>query len=84
MASTRAGVRSTDNGESAAGYIHNVSPVKTSDAKKTKYFNALLQTDRDEYHDMVVFHTELHRQFTQAAENLTSVKVTNITRCLSK
>lgn len=84
MASVGAGASANNNQESALGYIHNVSAVKTSDAKKAKYFNALFQTGRDEIHGIVIFQAELHRQFVQAAENGTPVKITNITKCLSK
>lgn len=82
MASTHMDV-GTRESESAVGFIHNVSRMKISDAKKIRYFNAISQTGRDEFHNSVVFLPEFHQQFNQAAQNRTGVKLTNITRCLS-
>lgn len=68
--------------DNVTGYIHDVSPVKTS-ARNTKYFNASFQTNHNEFHHSVVFSPEKHTSFVQAATNNTPVKICNITKKLS-
>ncbi|XP_056613837.1 uncharacterized protein LOC130429354 [Triplophysa dalaica] len=62
-----------------SGYIHDVSPVKTS-KRNNKYFNAVCQNGRDEYHDIVVFTADKHGTFTSAAGNKTAIKMNNVKR----
>ncbi|KAL0146571.1 hypothetical protein M9458_058202, partial [Cirrhinus mrigala] len=58
--------KSDDKSDSVCGYVHNVSPLKTAVKTCNKYFNAVLQVDRDEFHNVVVFAAEKHTAFVQA------------------
>ncbi len=69
--------------DSISGYLHNVSPIKTS-RKNNRYFNATLQVSRDEYHNTVVFATEKHDTLNTAATNKTPIKMKNARKTISK
>ncbi|KAK0136493.1 hypothetical protein N1851_027391 [Merluccius polli] len=72
MASSMKKARTED--ESMVGFIHGLSPVKIS-KKNSRYFDATLQTGRQEYHRLVVFGPEKHKVFEQAAIAKTPVKL---------
>ncbi|XP_064626139.1 uncharacterized protein LOC135486901 [Lineus longissimus] len=57
-------------------FIHNTSPIKTSRSNKD-YFNAVAQTNKNFYMDIVCFQPKLHNQFRKAEEQKSPVKLTN-------
>ena len=65
------------------GYIHSVSPVKVS-ARNTKYFNFVVQTDRDEYHHGVSFAPEKQAVFLAASQRSQGTELSNVRRVPSK
>lgn len=69
--------------ENLQGYLHCVSSIKLSQ-RNVKYFNAILQTQREEYHKVVCFSLEKHRCFAQASKNSTAVQLTKVKRSVSK
>lgn len=69
--------------EAEEGYLHCVSPMKTS-RKNYKYFNYVVQTSRDTFRNGVSFSPEKHSSFQQAAASKTPIKLTNVKRVLSK
>ncbi|KAK0151769.1 hypothetical protein N1851_006870 [Merluccius polli] len=60
--------------ETVVGHLHSVSPIKTS-RQNARYFEAMLQTGREEYNRVVCFASEKRTQFLQAAENSQAVKL---------
>ncbi|XP_046906057.1 uncharacterized protein LOC124487777 [Hypomesus transpacificus] len=68
--------------DSIVGYLHCVSPVKTS-RRNLRYFEATLQTGREEYHRVVAFSVDKRIPFTQASQNNSPVKLANVRRGLS-
>ena len=69
--------------DSMVGYLHCVSPVKTS-RRNVRYFEATLQTGREEYHRVVAFSVEKRMPFTQASQNNSAVKLANVRKSISK
>lgn len=69
-------------GATVTGYFHCVSPVKTS-KKNNRYFNAILQTDRHDYQNTVVFTPDKHEQLKLAERNKTPIKIHNARKKLS-
>ncbi|XP_067278206.1 uncharacterized protein [Pseudorasbora parva] len=67
---------------SISGYLHSISPIKISRANN-RYFNAILQVSRNEYHDTVVFAMDKHDTFSTAAKNKTPVKLKNAKKSIS-
>lgn len=59
------------------GYIHAVTPVTVS-RKNFKYFKLTFQTQRDVFHQTIIFAVE-HLMWSTAAKNGTAVKLTNTT-----
>ncbi|XP_064632913.1 uncharacterized protein LOC135491154 isoform X2 [Lineus longissimus] len=59
-------------------FIFNTSPLKRSSRTNRDYFNAVCQTDKDEYIDTVCFKTNLHQQFRKAELERTPVKLENV------
>ena len=57
-----------ENDESLIGYISNVTPVKTSEDGRSKYFKASIQVGKTEHQDMVIFSQEKHENFVKFAE----------------
>lgn len=72
-----------EKNEDVLCYIHQVTDIKSS-PKGAKYFNAILQTNKDEYHSTVVFNLEKHKEFTNAADVKKTVKLQRVARTLSK
>ncbi|CAL8247380.1 unnamed protein product [Merluccius merluccius] len=68
--------------ESVAGYLHSLSPLEVS-KKNARYFDATLQSGREEYHRVVVFSTEKRQIFEQAAIAKKPVKLTRVKRTIS-
>ncbi|KAG5276396.1 hypothetical protein AALO_G00131460 [Alosa alosa] len=68
--------------ESAVGYLHCLSPIKTS-KKNGKYFDCLLQTGCEEYHRLVAFSTGKRPAFVQSSLEKQAVKLTNVRRTVS-
>lgn len=66
------------------GYIHNVSAVKLSQAKKRKYFNAVIQVSREDFYDVAVFCGEKHSVFLRAQNCRTAVRLAGINKQPSK
>ena len=65
------------------GYLHRVSPVRNS-AKKTKYFDCILQMSRDKFRRAVVFDAGKHARFEKAAAKHTPLKLGNVEKYLSE
>ncbi|KAL0967849.1 hypothetical protein UPYG_G00258180 [Umbra pygmaea] len=57
------------------GYIHHVSPVKSSQSKKP-YFTATFQ-EENEYRKLVVFNNRQHASFKAIETNRSPVKISN-------
>ncbi|CAM4685260.1 unnamed protein product [Leuciscus chuanchicus] len=64
------------------GYLHNVSPAKNS-KKNNKYFTAVIQSGRREFHRVVSFSMEKLSPFSHASNTGTAVKLRNVRRSLS-
>ncbi|KAF4115308.1 hypothetical protein G5714_002797 [Onychostoma macrolepis] len=64
------------------GYLHSVSPARNS-KKNNKYFTAVIQRGRHEYHQVVSFSLDKLTAFSQASKNGTAVKLKNLRRSLS-
>lgn len=73
-----------DDEHSVTGYIHNVTIIKISAAKKSKYFNAVLQCSRDDFYHVVVFCSEKRNIFLRAQNCRTAVRLSGITKQPSK
>ncbi|VDI03381.1 Hypothetical predicted protein [Mytilus galloprovincialis] len=67
---------STSSSEEIVGYLHDISPIKTS-KNNTRYFNATLQ-NRDEFHRLVCFSLDKLSAFTNAEKMKSPLKLTNI------
>lgn len=50
---------------SILGYIHGVSPFKTSSKTNVRYFEATLQTEKEEFHRLVSFVSNKPETFLQ-------------------
>ncbi|XP_072564249.1 uncharacterized protein [Paramormyrops kingsleyae] len=68
--------------ETLQGFLHCVSPTLVS-KRNSKYFTALLQTSRDDFHKVICFCQEKQTSFAQASKNKTGVKLTNVKRSIS-
>ncbi|KAG7467869.1 hypothetical protein MATL_G00136760 [Megalops atlanticus] len=68
--------------ETVVGYLHSVSPLKNS-KKNVRYFNATLQSGREEYRRVVVFAVDKRPAFTQASVAKRAVKLTNVRKTVS-
>ena len=66
-----------------SGYIHKVSPVKTS-KRQNRYFNAIIQTAEDEFHDIVCFNADRRNQLKSLEDTKAAVKISNITKTPGK
>ncbi|XP_070564414.1 uncharacterized protein [Ptychodera flava] len=66
--------RSSNNVE---GFIVNVSPLKTS-AKNAKYFNGVIQTQREQYQNIVCFSPDKHEVFTSLLKSKSPIKLQNV------
>ena len=75
MGSPAKRVRTED--DVVVGYLHCISPVKSS-LKNNRYFEASLQTAREEYHRVVSFSVDKRVSFTKPSENSVAVKLGNI------
>ncbi|KAL2076441.1 hypothetical protein ACEWY4_027969 [Coilia grayii] len=64
------------------GYLHEVSPVKTS-WRNVSYFDATMQTDQGDYKRVVCFSPEKRAAFQQATDNKQSVKLINAQKTIS-
>lgn len=65
------------------GYLHSVSPVRTS-RRNVTYFEATVQTGREQYHRLVVFSVGKRMAFVQASQNNCAVKLGNVKKSVSK
>ena len=72
-----------NEGETVVGHLHSVSPVKTS-KKNSRYFEATLQTGRQEFNRVLCFSTEKRNAFVQAAQHSPAVKLTGARKTVSK
>ncbi len=70
--------------EDVCGYIHNVTECRMSLYKRIKLFNAVIQTNRDEFRNMAIFSPEKHTTFQQAEKNKSPVKLSNVSKRVSK
>jgi len=84
MASPAKRARSSDaESEVVSGYLHNVSPVKVS-RRNTRYFEASVQTGREEYRRVVCFSPEKRAACVQASENKQAVKLIECRKAISQ
>ncbi|XP_036416325.1 uncharacterized protein LOC118800232 [Colossoma macropomum] len=74
--------RPREDQETVSCYIHSVSPVKFS-ANSVEFFNAVLQTGREDFHDAVVFSPGKRHAFLQAARNGTPLCLKSVKKALS-
>ena len=72
----------SDN-ETVTGHLHAVSPMKMS-KKHHKYFEATVQTGREEFNRVVCFSPEKRPEFVQAADNGLAVKLVGTRKTISK
>ncbi|XP_076158552.1 uncharacterized protein LOC143141706 [Alosa pseudoharengus] len=68
--------------ETAVGYVHSVSPIKMS-KRNVRYFEATLQTGREEYHRLVAFSADKRQAFAQSSLAKRSVKLANVRKTVS-
>ncbi|KAG9330442.1 hypothetical protein JZ751_024446 [Albula glossodonta] len=68
--------------DTIVGYLHSVSPVKTS-RWNVRYFEANLQTGREEYHRLVAFAVGKRTAFVQTSQNDRAVKLANLKKSVS-
>ncbi|XP_062583667.1 uncharacterized protein LOC134245396 [Saccostrea cucullata] len=68
--------------EEIEGYIHDVSPLKTS-KNSNKYFNAVLQ-EAEGFSDVVCFRADLQPQLVDFEKNKTPVKLQNVSKVISR
>jgi hypothetical protein len=59
--------RPNDDEIDIEGYIHDVTPVKTS-RNNNKYFNAVVQ-QKEKFTDMVCYRSDLHDKMTDLQKN---------------
>ncbi|OWF49331.1 uncharacterized protein LOC110451964 [Mizuhopecten yessoensis] len=71
-----------DNNTDVKGYIHNVSPMKTSAKSNIHYFNCIIQSDRTTFSEVVSFSPDQRTQFIQAADRKTGVQLKRCNRKL--
>ena len=64
----------TQHQTSVTGYLHNVSPIRTSN--KTKYFDMQIQTGEDEVKRGVCFSPPRVQEFTKHSNSKSPVKIT--------
>lgn len=69
--------RGMDTSEELHGYIHDVSPIKISNANN-RYFECKLQTHTSEYKRLVYFDSSKKQTFDNAASAKTSTELVNI------
>ncbi|CAL8292273.1 unnamed protein product [Arctogadus glacialis] len=62
------------DGETVVSHLHCVSPIKMS-RNSRRYFEATLQTGREDFNRVVCFSPEKRDQFVQAADNRQAVKL---------
>lgn len=84
MASGAKKIKLDNEDTSITGYLHNVSIIKQSALKKTRYCNALLQIDRNTFYQMAVFCVEKRNLFIRAENCKSAIKLTGITKEPSK
>ncbi|XP_062386831.1 uncharacterized protein LOC134075278 [Sardina pilchardus] len=68
--------------ENVVGHIHSVSPIKTSD-QNVQYFEAILQTGREDFNRVVVFASKKRNEFVQAADNRQAVRLVRVRKSFS-
>ena len=71
------------DGETVVGHLHCVSPMKMSKNSR-RYFEATLQTRREEFNRVVCFSPEKRYQFIHAADNRQAVKLVATRKSISK
>lgn len=74
--------RPHSDAEPVVGYLHTVSPVKTS-RKNVRYFDATIQTGQEEYRRVVCFSPDKRASFVQATDNKQPVKVVAAQKSIS-
>lgn len=62
---------------SISGYVQNVSPIRTS-RTNSRYFNAIVQTERNEYNRMACFDVGKHSVLVDASTAHTPLKLSDI------
>jgi len=75
--------KSDDSETPITGYIHSVSPMKTS-KKNNKYFNATIQTAREQYHQAVFYTPQKHSSIQMAERKKTPIKLNNARKKIGK
>ena len=69
--------------ETVVGHLHTVSPMKTS-RQSRRYFEATLQTGREDFNRVVCFSPEKRDEFVYAADNGQAVKLVGTRKSISK
>ncbi|KAK0137099.1 hypothetical protein N1851_026710 [Merluccius polli] len=69
--------------ETVVGHLHTVSPMKTS-RQSRRYFEATLQTGREDFNLVVCFSPEKRDEFVHAADNGQAVKLVGTRKSISK
>ncbi|ESO93418.1 hypothetical protein LOTGIDRAFT_175573 [Lottia gigantea] len=72
--------------EDFEGFVHSVSPPKKSKRNHTPYFNMVLQTDRNDFHNAVFFTynaENVRNQLLKASEKKKPIKLKKATKSIS-
>ncbi|KAJ8303682.1 hypothetical protein KUTeg_018792 [Tegillarca granosa] len=77
MTSTSKKIKVDGDQHDLTGYIHSISPIKTSE-QKCQLFNAVFQT-KDSFQDVVAFNTQMHEQMLELEKNKIKVLDTSAT-----
>lgn len=62
---------------SISGYIQNVSPIRTS-RTNSRYFNAVVQTERNEFNRVACFDIGKHSVLVDASSTQTPLKLSDV------
>jgi hypothetical protein len=60
-----------------SGFIHNISPIRTS-RTNAKYFNAIVQTQRNEHNRVACFDIGKHSLLLEASQAQTPLKFSDV------
>ncbi|XP_041957558.1 uncharacterized protein LOC121715727 [Alosa sapidissima] len=69
-------------GETVVGYLHALSPVKTS-RQSVRYFECTIQTGHEEFNRVVCFSMEKRNDFVVAVDNKQAVKLVDTRKSVS-
>lgn len=69
--------------ENVIGFLHKISPLKTAQSGKP-YFNMVVQTGCNTFHDGVCYCADKHDGMTKFSEDKTPVKLREVKKVPSK